>query len=89
VVRPAEVRRVDFERIECSVCRERFVPGARGEKGRLLNEFGYRFNGRDDADLFEQTGSRLVASKALPCAKLVGERFSRLPCTVTLTVIKG
>jgi DNA-directed RNA polymerase subunit RPC12/RpoP len=26
LIPPAEVRRVDFERIECPVCGERFVP---------------------------------------------------------------
>jgi ribosomal protein L37AE/L43A len=31
VIPPAEVRRIDFERIECSVCGERFAPRARGE----------------------------------------------------------
>jgi hypothetical protein len=28
VIPPADVRRIDFERIECPVCGERFVPGA-------------------------------------------------------------
>jgi ribosomal protein S27AE len=27
LILPAEVRRVDFERIECPICGERFVPG--------------------------------------------------------------
>jgi hypothetical protein len=40
---------------------------------RYLNEFGYRFNRREDADLFEQTVSRLCAGKTLPYAKLVEE----------------
>jgi len=40
---------------------------------RYLNEFGYRFNRREDADLFEQTVSRMVAGKTLPYAKLVEE----------------
>jgi hypothetical protein len=26
IIPPAEVRRIDFERIECPVCGERFVP---------------------------------------------------------------
>jgi transposase-like protein len=38
---------------------------------RYLNEFGYRFNRREDADLFEQTVSRMAAGKALPYSKLV------------------
>jgi ribosomal protein S27AE len=28
-ISPAEVRRIDFERIECPVCGERFVPRPR------------------------------------------------------------
>ena len=40
---------------------------------RYLNEFGYRFNRREDADLFEQTVSRMCAGKALPYAKLTEE----------------
>jgi transposase-like protein len=40
---------------------------------RYLNEFGYRFNRREDADLFEQTVGRLCAGKTLPYAKLVEE----------------
>ncbi|MGH9544690.1 MAG: IS1595 family transposase [Terriglobales bacterium] len=40
---------------------------------RYLNEFGYRFNRREDADIFEQTVSRMAAGKALPYAKLVEE----------------
>ena len=40
---------------------------------RYLNEFGYRFNRREDADLFEQTVGRMCAGKALPYAKLVEE----------------
>jgi len=35
-----------------------------------MTEGGYRFNRREDADLFEQTVTRLVAGKALPYAKL-------------------
>jgi ISXO2-like transposase domain len=38
---------------------------------RYLNEFGYRFNRREDADLFEQTESRMAGGKALPYRKLV------------------
>jgi transposase-like protein len=38
---------------------------------RYLNEFGYRFNRREDADIFEQTVSRMAAGKALPYRKLV------------------
>jgi transposase-like protein len=40
---------------------------------RYLNEFGYRFNRREDADIFEQTLSRMAQGKALPYAKLVEE----------------
>lgn len=40
---------------------------------RYLNEFGYRFNRREDADIFEQTVSRMCAGKTLPYAKLVEE----------------
>jgi ribosomal protein L37AE/L43A len=28
LISPAEVRRIDFERIECPACREQFVSGA-------------------------------------------------------------
>jgi transposase-like protein len=38
---------------------------------RYLNEFGYRFNRREAADIFEQTVSRLTAGKAMPYRKLV------------------
>ncbi len=38
---------------------------------RYLNEFSFRFNRREDADLFEQTVSRMAIGKALPYAKLV------------------
>ena len=37
---------------------------------RYLNEFGYRFNRREDADIFEQTVSRMAGGKALPYRKL-------------------
>jgi ISXO2-like transposase domain/Transposase zinc-ribbon domain len=40
---------------------------------RYLNEFGYRFNRREDADIFEQTVSRMAQGKALPYAKLTEE----------------
>jgi transposase-like protein len=40
---------------------------------RYLNEFGYRFNRREDANLFEQTVNRMCAGKALPYAKLTEE----------------
>jgi transposase-like protein len=40
---------------------------------RYLNEFGYRFNRREDEDLFEQTVSRMCAGKSLPYAKLTEE----------------
>jgi predicted RNA-binding Zn-ribbon protein involved in translation (DUF1610 family) len=29
LITPAQVRRIDFERIECPVCGERFVPSPR------------------------------------------------------------
>jgi transposase-like protein len=38
---------------------------------RYLNEFGYRFNRREAADIFEQTVSRMTMGKALPYSKLV------------------
>jgi hypothetical protein len=38
---------------------------------RYLNEFGYRFNRREDADLFEQTVSRMTGAKTMPYRKLV------------------
>jgi transposase-like protein len=38
---------------------------------RYLNEFGYRFNRREAADIFEQTVSRMATGKALPYSKLV------------------
>jgi transposase-like protein len=38
---------------------------------RYLNEFGYRFNRREAADIFEQTVSRMAAGKALPYSKLI------------------
>jgi transposase-like protein len=40
---------------------------------RYLNEFSYRFNRREDADLFEQTVGRMAGVKQLPYAKLVEE----------------
>ena len=40
---------------------------------RYLNEFSYRFNRREDADLFRQMVSRMAITKALPYAKLVEE----------------
>jgi len=40
---------------------------------RYLNEFGYRFNRREDADLFEQTVGRMAGVKPMPYAKLVEE----------------
>jgi ribosomal protein S27AE len=30
LIPPAEVRRIDFERIECPVCGEQFVPSPKG-----------------------------------------------------------
>ena len=40
---------------------------------RYLNEFSFRFNRREDADLFEQTVSRMAGVKQLPYAKLTEE----------------
>jgi len=40
---------------------------------RYLNEFGYRFNRREDADIFEQTVGRMAQGKAMPYSKLVEE----------------
>jgi hypothetical protein len=37
---------------------------------RYLDEFTYRFNGRDNDDLFPQTLRNLVTEKALPFEKL-------------------
>jgi hypothetical protein len=38
---------------------------------RYLNEFSYRFNRREDAELFEQTVSRMAGVKPMPYAKLI------------------
>jgi len=38
---------------------------------RYLDEFGYRFNRREDADLFEQTVTRMAGVKPMPYAKLI------------------
>ncbi len=35
-ITPAEVRRVDFERVECPKCGERFVPGVPREPGQCV-----------------------------------------------------
>jgi hypothetical protein len=40
---------------------------------RYLDEFGYRFNRREDADLFEQTVSRMAGVAPMPYTKLVQE----------------
>jgi transposase-like protein len=40
---------------------------------RYLNEFSYRFNRREDADLFEQTVGRMAGVPQMPYAKLVEE----------------
>jgi hypothetical protein len=40
---------------------------------RYLNEFGYRFNRREDADIFQQTVGRMAGAKPMPYAKLVEE----------------
>jgi hypothetical protein len=38
---------------------------------RYLDEFGYRFNRREDADIFEQTVSRMAGVAPMPYSKLV------------------
>jgi hypothetical protein len=38
---------------------------------RYLNEFSYRFNRRKDAELFEQTVSRMARVKPMPYSKLI------------------
>ena len=38
---------------------------------RYLNEFSYRFNRREDADMFEQTVARMAGIGAMPYSKLV------------------
>jgi ISXO2-like transposase domain len=38
---------------------------------RYLDEFSFRFNRREDADLFEQTVSKMAGVKQLPYAKLI------------------
>lgn len=38
---------------------------------RYLDEFSFRFNRREDADIFEQTVSRMAGVKPMPYAKLV------------------
>ena|SRR5437660_4144011 len=44
---------------------------------RYLNEFGYRFNRREDADIFEQTVSRMAGIAPMPYRKLVEQnRFT-------------
>jgi hypothetical protein len=40
---------------------------------RYLNEFSFRFNRRENADLFEQTVSRMAGVPQMPYAKLVEE----------------
>jgi transposase-like protein len=40
---------------------------------RYLNEFSYRFNRREDAEMFENTVSRMVGVKPMPYAKLIEE----------------
>jgi len=40
---------------------------------RYLDEFGYRFNRRNDLDIFEQTVSRMAGVGPMPYAKLVEE----------------
>jgi hypothetical protein len=38
---------------------------------RYLNEFSYRFNRREDAELFENTVIRLAGAKPMPYSKLI------------------
>jgi hypothetical protein len=40
---------------------------------RYLNEFSYRFNRREDADMFDATVGRMVGVKPMPYAKLIEE----------------
>ncbi|MGO9087023.1 MAG: IS1595 family transposase [Terriglobales bacterium] len=40
---------------------------------RYLNEFSYRFNRREDADMFEQTVARMAGIKPMPYSKLIEE----------------
>jgi hypothetical protein len=40
---------------------------------RYLNEFSYRFNRREDAELFENTVMRMAGAKPMPYAKLIEE----------------
>jgi hypothetical protein len=40
---------------------------------RYLNEFSYRFNRREDAELFENTVMRMAGVKPMPYSKLVEE----------------
>jgi hypothetical protein len=40
---------------------------------RYLDEFSFRFNRREDADMFEQTVGRMAGVKPMPYAKLVEE----------------
>jgi len=40
---------------------------------RYLNEFSYRFNRREDAELFENTVMRMAGAKPMPYSKLVEE----------------
>jgi hypothetical protein len=40
---------------------------------RYLTEFEYRLNRREDADIFEQTVTRMAQGKVLPYSKLIEE----------------
>lgn len=40
---------------------------------RYLNEFSYRFNRREDAELFENTVMRMAGAKPMPYSKLIEE----------------
>jgi hypothetical protein len=45
---------------------------------RYLNEFSYRFNRREDADMFERTVARMAGSKPMPYKKLIEQNaFTR------------
>ena len=44
---------------------------------RYLNEFSYRFNRREELDMFEQTVSRMAGIGAMPYSKLVSRMRSR------------
>jgi len=46
--------------------------------GRYLAEFEYRFNRRDDGDIFEQTMARMAGVIPMPYAELIGKKDEAL-----------